>query len=295
MVTGATGFFGPYLMEQIGKDAVGVARKDADYCCDLTDKAKVMELMEMVKPSCIIHAAAMTDVNLCERTPDMAMSVNVLATRNIVQAMPKDCRIIYISTDMIYSGDYAPHKEFSVSESPLNQYGLSKSLGEFEAAKAKDWLILRTSMFGLAKTYRPSSLIDWLIDRFTGSEPVNLFNDVLFSPLWVGTLARMVTECAEKDRTGVFNLGSTHGMSKLRFGLLVASALKLPITMARSIESISLPNRTTRPLDTRMDISRAESMLGLTMPSLAGNIIEMVKGINEKSRTNVGNTAAIRH
>ncbi len=49
----------------------------------------------------VIHtAAAITDVDGCERDPELAYRVNVISTRNVaVAAAQAGCPLVYISTD----------------------------------------------------------------------------------------------------------------------------------------------------------------------------------------------------
>lgn len=284
LITGSTGLLGPYLMDWFAEDSqygdeqiFGVARtpkSGGNLVCDLTSKAYTQKTMDEVNPRIIIHAAALTNIDKCEKSPELAIQVNVEATRNIVQTMPPDCRLIYISTDMVYSGNAVPHCEYSISESPLNMYGLSKYLGEFEAMKAKNSLVVRTNIYGRSRTQKSSSLADFILAGLHGNQPLPLFNDVMFSPLHVRTLSQMVAELANMKVNGVHNLGCRGGCSKLGFGILLAQTLGLPTNTIRSVASTSAPGRITRPLDTRLDCTFAEGLLG-PMPLLQDDIINM--------------------
>lgn len=279
LITGANGFLGPHLMAAFQKNrtgVVGVARSGGtDYQYDLTDPSAVQHLMERVKPSLVIHAAAMTDVNKCEQNPDLAVRVNSDSTRNIVKFMAPDCKIINISTDMVYSG-IGPHKEHSKSENPINMYGISKFMGEFEAGKAKDYLNIRTNIVGFCLgSKRPSSFVDAMVDKFGSGKPFQVFTDALFSPLSVTTLCSFLLIVANRKNTGTYNFGSTNGMSKSKFALILASKLGLSSSGARPVESVSLPNRIPRPLDTRLDTGRVDSTFNLIMPTLESELTAM--------------------
>jgi len=60
---------------------------------DVTDRHEVTRAFEQVKPDAVIHAAALTDVDLCEKEQELAYRINVKGTRNIVNA-PKDLKHI---------------------------------------------------------------------------------------------------------------------------------------------------------------------------------------------------------
>lgn len=288
MITGSTGLLGPYLMDEFRKylsvngsdeELVGLARTCSgpdSYLCDLTQIAYVKRAMEEIKPRIIIHAAALTSVDKCEKNPDLAYKVNVEATRNLVESMPKHCRLIYISTDMVYSGP-GPHREHSECVSPVNMYSLTKLLGEVEAKKAQNHFVLRTNIYGRSKTDRKSSsFADFLLDSLPGDKPVQLYNDVLFTPIHTRTLSQIVVKLTEiNHRNGTFNVSSFGGVSKLRFGLLMAEALGLPTKNIRSVSSSEIPNRVKRPSDTRMACLEIERLLSQTMPNVQEDILNM--------------------
>lgn len=269
LVTGNTGLLGPYLMTAFSAlgDVMGSGPRDF---CDLTNQDKVLETLRIVAPNIIVHAAAMTNVDECGFKPHLAVQHNAGMTENLISRMPKDCRFIYISTDMIYSG-FGPHREHSKSENPINMYGMSKFMGEFAAAKAKNHLIVRTNLYGMGK----SGLVHFLLSRLKEGSPFNIFTDVTFNPLWTKTLADKLVVMARSSKTGTYNLGASTSMSKSKFALVLANEMGLSANGARPVESQSLPNRVVRPLDTRMDISKAGTAFGFQMPSMESDIKAM--------------------
>lgn len=271
LVTGHTGLLGPYLATAFSRlgDVTGISTK----LCDLTDQGSVNAIMGL-SPQIIVHAAALTDVDRCALKPHDAVIHNCGMVENLVAHMPSDCRFIYISTDMVYSG-FGPHKEHSRSENPINIYGMSKFMGEFAAARAKNHLIVRTNLYGKALSARKSSLVDFLIGRFKEGTPFQVFTDSSFNPLWARTLADKLVTMARTNKVGTYNLGASTNMSKAKFALLLANEMGLNASGARPVESKSLPNRVARPLDTRMDISRTEMAFGLALPSMESDIKAM--------------------
>ena len=92
LVTGAGGGLGSQFLELAGRDypdweCAGVTRELAD----LLSPADITGVISDVKPDCILHAAAMTAVDLCEKEPDLAHDVNVEGTRAVVEAAGLTC------------------------------------------------------------------------------------------------------------------------------------------------------------------------------------------------------------
>ena len=88
----------------------------------------------------IIHCAAYTDVAKAEVERKECFTTNVLGTRALASlGIP----IIYISTDYIFDGEDGNYKEDDIPY-PVNFYGLSKLLGEYEVQNTEH-RIIRTS------------------------------------------------------------------------------------------------------------------------------------------------------
>jgi dTDP-4-dehydrorhamnose reductase len=72
---------------------------------DLLDGPGISETVMRIKPEIIIHSAALTDVDRCERERELAYKMNVEGTRIVSEASKKaGSFLIYISTDYIFDG-----------------------------------------------------------------------------------------------------------------------------------------------------------------------------------------------
>lgn len=98
---------------------------------DITNTESVFEVVKKHRPEMVIHCAAMTDVDGCEREPDLAFKVNALGTWNLACACAaNDAAIAYVSTDYVFDGEKGePYTEFDRTN-PTSAYGASKLAGE---------------------------------------------------------------------------------------------------------------------------------------------------------------------
>lgn len=272
MITGVGGLLGPYLYEGLADfgAVVGVGLNRGDETCDLEQPCQVRGLMERVKPDIIVHAAAMTDVDACQRQPDKALRTNAEMVKHLVSLMPAKARLVMISTDQVYPDTRGLHEEDRTG--PVNSYGRSKLAGEQAALKSPGSLVLRTNIFGPSKTPGRASLSDWLIDSLNRRQPVTLFKDVLFSPLHMSTLSERIVDALARGLAGVFNLGCREGASKMEFGLLVADHLGLRTDTVTVGNTAAISQRAPRPLDMRMNVGRMEKAMQITMPTLRQEI-----------------------
>jgi len=103
---------------------------------DLRDFSQISSLVQKTLPDWIILAAAYTDVDGCERNPELAFAVNATAVDNVARAaQAASARIFHVSTDYVFDGKGTRPYESSDRIAPLNVYGASKAAGE-EASHA---------------------------------------------------------------------------------------------------------------------------------------------------------------
>ena len=86
-ITGAEGQLGSSLQEAFeGNELLLIDLPEHD----VTDVGIVSQIADWV-PDAVIHAAAVTDVDGCEREPEAAYRVNALGTRNVALACKAYC------------------------------------------------------------------------------------------------------------------------------------------------------------------------------------------------------------
>jgi dTDP-4-dehydrorhamnose reductase len=137
LVTGAAGMLGAAVMNVLQREACEIAptgrvvRGAATLEMDIVDGEAVMRMVEKVQPDLILHLAAETDVDRCEREPDHAFAVNAFATENVARACREHgAELVYISTANVFDGEkIEPYTEYDAPGS-INSYGRSKREGE---------------------------------------------------------------------------------------------------------------------------------------------------------------------
>jgi dTDP-4-dehydrorhamnose reductase len=275
MLTGANGLWGPYLAAAAAElgQVTSVSRRDAEYCCDLSDAAETERAVRSLAPDVVLHCAAMTSVDGCETSPDDARRHNTVASHNLAAALPPTSLLVYASTDQVYADVAGPHDE--EESGPTNIYGQSKYDGEQAVLARENSLVLRVNFFGPSRTPGRQSLSDWLIDSLRTRADIKIFTDTFFSPLHLTTLSEVTIDAVRTGLRGVFNLGSRDGMSKCEFALALAQHLGLPTHTAQPAASTSVAGRAVRPHDLRMQVGKIESALGRTMPTLQQEISKL--------------------
>jgi dTDP-4-dehydrorhamnose reductase len=272
LVTGGNGLLGSTLvpfLRSSGHEVIVAARSVGDVRVDLTDTKRTREAVQSIRPAVIVNLAGETNVDACQREPQRAYLGNVRIVETLVDAIDASASfLIHLSTDQLYDGN-GPHAETALQF--LNYYALSKYAGELAAARVPS-TVLRTNFVGRSRNQDRQSLSDWIVAALRRGDPLKVFRDVFFSPLSLTTLAAMIDVAVNRREIGVFNLGSTAGMSKADFAFELADELALPTATMQRASVEEVPLAANRPTDMRMDSSRFERRFGVSLPTLSQEI-----------------------
>jgi len=279
VITGATGFLGRKLVESIKKKyhciplGFNSALKSGGYRVDLTNEKDTFNIFNKINPDVVIHAAALTDVDKCQKDPFYAYQLNVKATKNIVkwaQNKENNLRFIYISTDQVYNNKGASSENDEVS--PVNVYSMTKLWGEEKALLLNNSVVLRVNFVGL-----DGGLVDWLIKMNNQKKKITLFDDVIFNPIYIPNLVSIIIRLVDEEYFGIFNIGSSgESMTKAEYSKVIIKklqlkALEIVTGKMKDVKSIFAPRST----DMSMDVSRIESSLGMQLPNLDESVDKM--------------------
>jgi dTDP-4-dehydrorhamnose reductase len=172
---------------------------------DLRNFEAVERLILEVRPAWIILAAAYTDVDGCERNPELAFAVNSTGVENVARAAQSvAARVFLVSTDYVFDGQSTRPYEIVDPTSPLNVYGASKLAGEQALRKYhSNWCIGRTSwLFGVHGPSFPEKIL-----RAAETRPqLSVVNDQIGSPTYTRDLARAIRDLVLQDARGIVHI-----------------------------------------------------------------------------------------
>lgn len=111
LITGANSYVGARLYFDLrnGYEAIGTYHtkplSDSYLHLDMTQKDEVKTMVEKVKPNVIIHVAACASSRTVNSDPDNAKSVNILGTKDLVEAANTFGAQVYFMSSAVVLGD----------------------------------------------------------------------------------------------------------------------------------------------------------------------------------------------
>src|SRR5438046_1576848 len=145
---------------------------------DLLDAKRIEQWVERSRLNVVVHAAAIVNVDLCERDPVMAERLHIGSTAVLARAVAaRGGRMIYVSTDSLFDGRQDQPYIESDPPRPLNTYARTKLAGESAALQAPGTVVLRTHIVGWSRHDRPS-FADWVVRGLVEQNPLRMFTDV---------------------------------------------------------------------------------------------------------------------
>ncbi len=203
LITGYRGQLGFDIQKELTRrgynDVLALDRTDMD----ITDSEKVHEVICNYKPDVIFHCAAWTAVDKAEDMSEECEKVNVIGTRNIVDAsIETGSKIIYMSTDYVFDGT----KEGVYTEEdevhPMSVYGKTKYDGEVEVRRNPNHFITRISwVFGI----NGNNFIRTMLKLSDNHSTLNVVDDQIGSPTYTVDLAKLLVDMAQSDKYGTYN------------------------------------------------------------------------------------------
>lgn len=287
LITGASGLLGANLARHYAQkskcfgwygsnpvDVAGIIPQRVN----ITDQGSVSATIAQIQPDIIIHCAAATNVEWCEKNPALAKKINEDATEFLAKSSSNiDAKFIYTSSDSVFDGKTGNYSE-SDQPSPLNSYAAGKVRSEALVADSNpNAMIVRSYFYG----HSPSgtrSLLEWVLVRAQAGKEVPGFTDSYFSPISVHEFAMAIDASIDSDHSGLLHLGSSDRMSKYEFARLVMEAHNCDMSLLKPITVNDAGLKADRPRDTSLNVDLQASILGTELPTVA----ESIKRISRK-------------
>jgi dTDP-4-dehydrorhamnose reductase len=258
---------------------------------DITNATHVAMVLRKHVPDIIIHTAAKTNVDDCEKEQDDCINLNVNAVKILVEKCSEiipQVHFIHLSTDFIFDGENGPYTEEDIPN-PISFYGNSKLQAEIIVKNSNlHWAIARTIIvYGITDNMSRSNIVLWAKEALENKKEISVVDDQFRSPTLAEDLADGCLLIAEKNQSGVFNISGKNTMSILELVYTVANFFELDKQYIKPIKSNTLNQAAKRPPRTGFDISKAETILGYKPHSFEEGIAVVIKQVEDFKKENV--------
>lgn len=250
---------------------------------DITDSEKILSSITSSNASLVLHLAAKTDVDGCERdknqgTEGEAWKINVLGTRNVVDACLKNQKkIIYFSTDFVFDGEKKEPYDENDKPNPINWYAQTKYEGEKLVSQSPlSWVILRIA-YPYRANFSKRDFVRILIDKLKNREKLELVTDHIMTPTFIDDLSNVLDSIIRNNLTGVFHAVGSQFVSPFEAGVIISNIFGFDKNLLqKTTREEFFKNRAPRPFHLALKNDKIQK-LGIKMRTFEEGILEIKK------------------
>lgn len=227
LITGSNGTVGSYITSSFLRDSLFLTTKKT---LDVTDKKSVEKTFNKINPDIVIHLAAKTNVDWCEKNSKKAYLVNVIGTQNIAEECIKHKTIlIYVSTAAVFNGKKTYFTE-NDKPNPVNIYGKTKLLGEKVIQKLVARHIIIRAGWIVGGGPKEKKFISYILEQIKdGAKVISVINDKFGTLTYAKELIECMKALLDDNAYGVYHFGSTGVCSRYEIAKKVVNLLNTKV------------------------------------------------------------------
>ena len=234
---------------------------------DICNIGELNNVVVKYKPECVIHIAALGDVDLCEKDKNLAWKTTAEPSIALAK-LASNIKFfsVYLSTDYVFDGEKGNYSEYDVPN-PVNYYGLVKMVGEvaFRSSGADYAIVRASSIYGLGPGR--VNFAKFLIEKIEKGEEVKALIDQYTSPTYAQLLGEAILEIVERRLVGIFHVAGER-MSRYEFALKIAEELGLNKELIKKVEMKDMRWIAKRPRDSSLNSEETRKTLKTDFYSL---------------------------
>ena len=249
---------------------------------DVTDRKSIYDQIARSRSDCVIHTAAFTDVDGCEKEKEKAWRVNVCGTENVALACKAlGAKMIHLSSDYVFDGKDGPYGEDD-EPNPISFYGKMKLESERIIRNIlENFVIARTMvLYGYSPGVR-MNFVTWLIDKLSRGEKVQVVMDQYGTPTLADDLAKILVILFQKDGQGIYHTAGREWISRYNFAQRVAEIFNMDSSLIVKTMSDCLKQQAPRPLMSGLKIDKICQEMGATFQSVKESLFTMKHQMEE--------------
>ena len=230
---------------------------------DITKQSHVDQIQGV---DAILNLAAYTNVERAEKEDtERAFNVNTAGSKLLAQACNRlNIPLIHISTDYVFDGESNDAYTETDNESPINQYGATKFLGEKWIQENHDWYyIIRVSW---VYSNHSKNFFTTMLNLSQERSEIAVVCDQFGSPTSSKEICRAidaVLKKLDKSLTGVYHFAGIGKTTWKDFAQEIFYQCKIHVEL-KGILSDSWPSKVKRPKNTYLSSEKFRNTFGYT-------------------------------
>ena len=244
--------------------------------CEIADfdrPASLTALLDRVRPTVVVNAAAYTAVDRAEEDRDAAFRANAEAPGVLARwCAQAGVSLVHYSTDYVFDGQGTrPYREDDAT-APLGVYGASKLAGE-EAIRAASGrhLIFRTAWVYASHS---ANFLRTMLRVGADRDVLRVVADQIGTPTPAALIAEVTAQALQYEGalSGTWHLTATgetswHGFAEAIFAEAVVAGVLPRAPRVEAITTAEYPTPARRPAYSHLDVAKVEHDFGITLPS----------------------------
>ncbi|WP_295936686.1 dTDP-4-dehydrorhamnose reductase [uncultured Xanthomonas sp.] len=241
------------------------------------------ELLDRLRPTAVVNAAAYTAVDRAEQDAEAAHRANAespaaIATWCAAHGVP----LVHYSTDYVFDGQGTQPYQEDAPTAPLGVYGATKLAGE-EAIRASgaQHLIFRTAWVYAAHGH---NFLRTMLRVGADRDELKVVADQVGTPTPAALIADVTARVLAQRATlpsGTWHLTATgettwHGFAEAIFAEAVAAGLLTRAPRVLPITTAEYPTPAKRPAYSRLDVSRLQCDFALELPQWRDGLRQVI-------------------
>jgi dTDP-4-dehydrorhamnose reductase len=272
LVIGAGGFLGSRLLHSNDPrfEITGATRSD----CDVTDRSSIRDAFARSRPQLVVLAAAIADIDRCEKMPDFARSINVTGAENVaLECARHNTRLLFTSSGAVFDGTAERYVETDPPH-PLSVYGQTKAEAERVIREILPNAIVARIALALGFSVRggTNALLDKLHAAFAAGKAVHAPVSEYRNAIDAETLTRWILDLAcASQASGVFHLGASDALSRYEIVCQLAKIMGYSTSLVIAQNTVE-PDRAPRGLRQLLVPARIREYSNAAVPTCAETI-----------------------
>lgn len=290
-IIGSTNLLGSYLLRFAPKDIELGASYNSNtlvpnvecryFFLDITQQKTIDKAFKTFGPDVVIHTAAISSPDYCDKHKAQSIKVNVEGTKNVIRFCKQyKSSFIFISSNGVYDGENSPYDE-NMSPKPIDIYGETKYQGErLTLSSGIPSIIIRfNTMYGWNNPGERQNPATWVLeglekDKIPLHVVTDLFNNFLFAKeaaaaIWMALLLGKFGES--------FNIAGKECVSRYEFAQVVATVFNKDKSRIIKVSSDFFKNHVARPKNTCFITQKMETDLGIKPIGIREGLLTMKK------------------